>query len=100
MHAVTGTSSSMPAMGGTAQGRFNLQRRPMLWLLINFFHKRFILICALSKITAFLVVRMTQQAVMQISLKIGLPKFDLASITMSRGGRLRFQEMVRVFQHA
>jgi len=41
--------------------------------------------------TAFLVVQITQQAVMNISLKIEFPKLVLASITMSSGGRLRFR---------
>jgi hypothetical protein len=37
---------------------------------------------------------------MQISLKMGLPKLVLPSITMSRGGRLRFQPIEMVFQYA
>jgi len=46
-----------------------------------------------SKITLFLVVQMIQHAVVKSSLKIGLPKLVLASKTISRGGRLRFQEI-------
>jgi hypothetical protein len=58
------------------------------------------LIGPLSNITIFLVVHITQHAVMQISLKMELPKLVLASITMSRGGRLRFQLIEMVFQYA
>jgi hypothetical protein len=43
---------------------------------------------------------MTQQAMMQISLKMLLSKFVLASMTMSKCGRFRFQLIGIVFQQA
>ena len=52
----------------------------------------------IKKITEFLVVQITQHAVIKISLKMGLPKALLASITMCRGGRFRFQLTGIVFQ--
>jgi hypothetical protein len=51
-----------------------------------------------SKIILFLVVQMIQHAVITISLKMGLPKAFLASITMSKGGICRFQKIERDFQ--
>jgi hypothetical protein len=56
--------------------------------------------CALSKMKAFLVVQMIQQAVMKISLKIGFPKTVLASMIMSSGCRFLFQNMGIEFQQA
>lgn len=47
----------------------------------------------LSKISLFLEVQMIQQVAMTISLKMIFPKFVLASITISKGGRFRFQKM-------
>jgi hypothetical protein len=41
----------------------------------------------------FLEFQMAQQAAITISLKIDLPKLVLASIIMSRGGRIRSQIM-------
>ena len=52
----------------------------------------------MSKITTFLDVYITQQAVIKISLKIRLPKLDLASMIMSSGGRFRFQVIEIEFQ--
>jgi hypothetical protein len=48
--------------------------------------------------TAFLIFQIDQQAVIMISLKIGLPKDVWASISISRGWREVSQEMFRVFQ--
>jgi hypothetical protein len=45
---------------------------------------------ALSKITTFLVLQSTQQAVMKISLKMELPKLILATMTISSGDRFKF----------
>jgi hypothetical protein len=50
--------------------------------------------CSLSKIVAFLAVQITQQAIIKISLKMGFPKFDLATITISRGGGWRFKSQL------
>ena len=50
--------------------------------------------------TAFLVTQMIQHAMIKISLKIGLPKNVLASITISKGGIFVFQHMGMVFQQA
>jgi len=55
---------------------------------------------ALSKTTLFLVVQMIQHAVTKISMKMGEPKASLASMTMSRGCRERFQCMERKFRQS
>jgi len=44
-----------------------------------------------SKISPFLEFQIVQQAVMRISLKMGLPKVVLASINISSGGKLKSQ---------
>ena len=52
----------------------------------------------LSNIKSFLVFQMTKQAVIIISLKISLPNCCLATNSMSRGWRLRFQTIGMEFQ--
>jgi hypothetical protein len=55
---------------------------------------------ALSKITTFLVLQSTQQAVMKISLKMELPKLILATMTISSGDRFKFQFIGMLSQHS
>ena len=51
-----------------------------------------------SKISPCLEFQIVQQAVMRISLKMGLPKVALASINISSGGKLKSQCMPMWFQ--
>jgi hypothetical protein len=73
----------LPQREGTSSAMFGLDAH-QTQLFLEFFFHAFTLICPLSKMTAFLVIQMTQQAVMHISLKRLLPKLLLASITISR----------------
>lgn len=59
-----------------------------------------IFFCPWSKMTLFLVVQINQQAVMKISLKMGLLKSDLACSIISRGLTSRFQVIGIVAQQS